>query len=94
MTNDDAVIAVSDQGVGIPPEEAHRVFEPFRRAGSARQLAPGLGLGLFLARRIVEAHGGAIELESRSGSGSTFRIRLPLGSPRKVECAYESLSLS
>lgn len=74
---DEAVIAVTDQGIGISAEDQQRLFEPFRRVGAARQTVPGLGLGLFVARRLVEAHGGRIEVESRPARGSTFRIHLP-----------------
>ncbi|NLT43573.1 MAG: PAS domain S-box protein [Anaerolineae bacterium] len=73
------VIEVSDDGIGIPEEERERVFERFYRAGNAaHEAAGGTGLGLYIARGIVEAHGGAIEVESAVGEGSTFRVRLPL----------------
>jgi signal transduction histidine kinase len=75
---DDALVSVTDEGVGIPPEELARLFEPFQRAPSARKVAHGLGLGLWVVRRIVEAHGGHIRVESQPGEGSTFSIRLPL----------------
>ena len=74
----DAIVTVTDEGVGIPPEELSRLFEPFQRAPSGRKVAHGVGLGLWVTRRIVEAHGGSISVESRPGEGSTFRIRLPL----------------
>jgi len=77
-----AVISVADQGLGVPPEEQPRLFEPFRRAGAvAVSSIPGVGLGLFVARRIVEAHGGQITLQSAPGEGSTFTIRLPCEGP-------------
>lgn len=72
------IISVSDRGLGISPEEQPRLFEPFRRAGSSASGIPGMGLGLFVCRRIAEAHGGRIELESEPGNGSTFRVLLPL----------------
>jgi two-component system sensor histidine kinase AtoS len=65
-------IAIADTGVGIPPEVLERVFEPFfttKRAGS--------GLGLPTVHRIVENHGGSLALESRTGAGTTVRVRLP-----------------
>jgi signal transduction histidine kinase len=71
------IISVSDRGLGISPEEQPRLFEPFRRAGSPASGIPGMGLGLFVCRRIAEAHGGRIELESEPGNGSTFRVLLP-----------------
>jgi signal transduction histidine kinase len=72
------IISVADRGLGISLEEQPRLFEPFRRAGSPASGIPGMGLGLFVCRRIAEAHGGRIELESEPGSGSTFSVRLPL----------------
>jgi signal transduction histidine kinase len=75
-----AVVEVADQGVGISAEELPRLFEPFRRGGSAAQAVaiPGVGLGLFVVKRIVEAHEGRIEVESLPAQGSIFRVRLPL----------------
>ncbi|NKE65467.1 hybrid sensor histidine kinase/response regulator [Ramlibacter sp. RBP-2] len=74
---DRAVLAVTDHGMGIAQEHHARIFEQFERAEGAKQ-APGLGLGLFIARQIVRAHGGRIELRSAPGEGSTFTIVLPL----------------
>lgn len=76
--NGEAVVSVSDHGIGIAPTELERIFEPFRRTGASREIAAGVGLGLSVARRIVTAHGGRIEVESQLGVGSTFRVRLPL----------------
>jgi signal transduction histidine kinase len=73
----EAVLSVVDRGIGISTEELRTLFAPFRRTGRAREKAPGVGLGLSVARRIVEAHGGRIEVDSRPGVGSTFRVRLP-----------------
>jgi len=70
------VIEVVDHGVGMSEEDRRNLFQPFRRGGSAAG-TPGVGLGLFVTRRIVEAHGGAIEVESRPGHGSLFRVKLP-----------------
>jgi heavy metal sensor kinase len=72
-------VIVSDTGVGIDPEQASRVFEPFHRVAE-RPEAPGVGLGLPLAREIARAHGGEIVLESAPGKGSTFTVRLPKAS--------------
>lgn len=72
-----AMLAVADQGIGIQPGEHQQIFEPFRRTGPSRELVPGVGLGLSIARRIVEAHGGRIEISSMPGRGSTFRVYLP-----------------
>lgn len=70
--------SVTDQGVGIPPASIPSLFAPFRRLGLSTEGVPGVGLGLFVVRRIVEAHRGRIEVESASGVGSTFRVFLPL----------------
>ena len=78
----EAIVSVSDEGMGIPSEERERIFEPFRRTRRSRELVPGVGLGLSVARKIVAGHGGTLEVESRVGAGSTFRVRLPLVSTR------------
>jgi signal transduction histidine kinase len=69
-------VAVEDTGEGIAPEDVARVFEPFFRADPARS-GTGAGLGLALARRIVESLGGRIEAESRPAVGSRFSVQLP-----------------
>lgn len=73
-----AVLRVTDEGIGIAPGELARIYEPFRRMGNARDRIPGVGLGLSVARRIVEAHEGEIEVQSQPGAGTTFRVLLPL----------------
>ena len=75
--NGDAIISVTDQGIGIPPEDLPHLFERFYspRAGLK---AEGLGLGLYITRLIVEAHGGRVWAESQVGKGSTFYIALPI----------------
>ena len=75
----EAVLRVSDTGIGIPPEVQSQVFERFYRVDPARSRQHGgSGLGLSIVRWIVEAHGGSIGLESRLNEGSTFTVRLPL----------------
>jgi PAS domain S-box-containing protein len=71
-----ARLTVADQGIGIAPEHHERVFARFERAVPAQHFG-GLGLGLYIARAIVEAHGGSIRLTSAPGSGSTFTVELP-----------------
>ncbi len=71
-------IRVTDHGAGIPPEEQKRVFDAFFRGRKAVQdQIHGTGLGLHLVKRIVEAHGGTVSLESEPGAGSTFIVRIP-----------------
>ncbi|MCJ7534361.1 MAG: HAMP domain-containing histidine kinase [Anaerolineales bacterium] len=69
---------VSDSGSGIDPAEREHIFEPFYRSQKMRRFPQGLGLGLTIARDIVEAHGGKLELTSELGQGSQFTVRLPL----------------
>jgi len=71
----EAFLQVKDRGVGIAPEARKRIFERFERA-SSRNFG-GLGLGLYIVRQIVEAHGGIITVESELGVGSTFTVKLP-----------------
>lgn len=70
------VVTVRDNGVGIDPDHATRIFGMFSRASSE---ADGSGIGLAVCRRIVEAHGGRIWVEAANGGGSAFRFTLPLG---------------
>jgi two-component system, OmpR family, phosphate regulon sensor histidine kinase PhoR len=72
-----AIVSVTDEGAGIPPEQQARLFQRYYRARSSR--AEGLGLGLYLSRQFVQMHGGAIWVESVEGAGSTFAFSLPLG---------------
>ena len=73
----DAVLSVSDSGAGIPPDELERIFDPFYRGTTARARESGFGLGLALARRIVEAHGGTIRASNVDGGGARIEMRLP-----------------
>lgn len=69
----------------MPPARQGRNFERFERAVSDRHYG-GLGLGLYISRRIVEAHGGAIRVRSEPGAGATFTVELPCsGPPRSAE---------
>ena len=69
-------ISVTDEGPGIPEAERERIFERFHRLPGTE--APGAGLGLYLARGLVQAMGGSIAVSSPAGSGSTFTVELPL----------------
>jgi PAS domain S-box-containing protein len=78
-----AIVSVSDQGIGIAPEDQARLFRRFYRVDNRlRRETQGAGLGLFLARLIVEAQGGRIWVESQPGRGSRFSFTLPLATPR------------
>jgi len=70
-------VSVIDSGIGIAPEDQGHVFEEFRQVGNPADRQPGTGLGLALTKRLVEAHGGRIELESEPGKGSRFTVFIP-----------------
>jgi signal transduction histidine kinase len=71
------VVAVSDEGIGIDPDDQDRIFDVFDRLHS-REEYEGTGIGLALCKRIAERHGGAIDVDSEPGEGSTFFVRLPV----------------
>jgi PAS domain S-box-containing protein len=70
-------LTVVDHGIGIPTEDIERIFERYEQAIATRKYG-GLGLGLYIVRQIVEAHGGTIRVESRPGAGATFVVELPV----------------
>ncbi len=79
---DEVVIAVRDEGIGIPPEDIHRIGkEPGFRTSASKEQAGGIGLGMVYVRRVTEAHGGRMEIESKLGEGSVFRSILPKYQP-------------
>lgn len=74
------VLSVKDSGIGITPDDQEKIFEKFYRSkASAAYSATGTGLGLTIVKRVVEAHGGRIDIESEVGKGSTFTVSIPLG---------------
>jgi predicted ATPase/signal transduction histidine kinase len=75
-----ARLVIKDYGIGISPAEQGRIFERFARAAPVSQYG-GLGLGLYISKRIVDAHGGSIRVESQPGSGSSFTVELPCERP-------------
>jgi signal transduction histidine kinase len=87
-----AQLTVRDRGIGIAPEDVARIFGCFERAASVRHYG-GLGLGLFISRQLVEAHGGSISVQSEPGAGATFTIIIPL-EPTKNGAALQSLGPS
>lgn len=78
ITEGNIWIRVSDTGPGIPSEELDKIFTPFYRSPHERRIAQGMGLGLSIARDMVEAHEGRLEVQSQTGLGSQFTVWLPL----------------
>lgn len=92
VREDDVLISVADQGVGIAPEHLNRLFEKFFRVTSALgRHVVGSGLGLPIARTIVESHGGRIWAESQLGQGTTLYFTLPLRGPSQEPAEHEEL---
>jgi len=87
-----AFMVIRDFGIGIDAEHQGQIFERFERAVSSKHYG-GLGLGLYIVREIVEAHGGTIRVESAPGKGATFTVELPLPEPVTTQPARESAAL-
>ncbi len=90
LTIQDAVVvfSVKDTGIGVPLTEQAELFTKFYRASNARKQRPdGTGVGLFLAKKVIDAHGGKVVFESVEGQGSTFGFHLPLEKLRSVDNA-------
>jgi signal transduction histidine kinase len=81
---DRACVTVADQGLGVAPEDRERIFERFYRTREGVGRAAGSGLGLVIAKAIVEAHGGRIWVDSELGQGSSFHFTVPKRHPRSV----------
>jgi signal transduction histidine kinase len=79
--NGEVLLTVQDEGMGIAAEDQEHVFDKFFRTAEAASAVGGTGLGLAVAREIVETHGGSIKVESEPGEGSRFSIELPVGVP-------------
>jgi two-component system sensor histidine kinase SenX3 len=78
-SGNDVVVAVSDDGIGVPSSDLERIFERFYRVDQARSRdTGGTGLGLAIVRHVAQAHGGDVSVESVEGQGSTFRLTLPM----------------
>jgi two-component system OmpR family sensor kinase len=79
---DSVLLRVADEGPGLAPEDAERVFERFYRADTSRtRSAGGTGLGLAIVASLVEAHGGSVQLDTAPGQGAAFTVRLPRSGP-------------
>jgi PAS domain S-box-containing protein len=93
-TDGHARLAVCDHGPGIPLEEQRAIFERFKKASSSRGKKEGFGLGLYIVRQLVEAHGGTISVESTPGDGATFTVELPLApASREVDASAQAPGL-
>ena len=79
-----AILEVHDKGAGIAPDDLKRLFTPFVRLERTEKMASGTGLGLATTKKIIEAHGGELEVESELGVGSVFRVILPLGNINEI----------
>jgi PAS domain S-box-containing protein len=88
-SGDDLILEISDTGVGMTAEQVANMFEPFYTTRSQ-----GLGLGMSYARKVVEHHGGRIEVESRPGAGTRLRVRLPVAAEGRAECTDTKSSSS
>jgi two-component system sensor histidine kinase KdpD len=82
--DDQVVLALTDQGVGIPADHLEHIFERFYRVNRGGHRTPGTGLGLAICKRIVETHGGRIWVESSPGVGSRFCVSLPVDGSRQL----------
>ena len=74
-------VSVADTGVGIAPDEVHRLFEPFDRLGAERTGVEGTGMGLTLSKHLIEHMGGSIHVASEAGQGAAFTVELPAAAP-------------
>ena len=82
--DDDLLIAVEDDGPGIPPEHRETIFQPFEHGPMTSVHNPGVGVGLSLVARFAELHRGGVWVEEREGGGASFRVLLPRGNPEIV----------
>jgi len=91
----EAVIRVTDTGIGIAPEKITHIFEPFKQLGSSSRYSSGLGIGLFLTRKLTELHGGRIQVESLGATrGSTFTVHIPIIVPPHTHIATEQVPIA
>jgi signal transduction histidine kinase len=79
----DVVVAIEDQGIGIPEKDIDRLFERYHRGSNVSGIV-GTGVGLYLVKMVVDLHGGSVAVDSQEGQGSRFTLRLPLKPPPHV----------
>ena len=84
-------IDVHNSGAPIPPRDLARLFEPFERGTDASSTGRSIGLGLYIARQIIAAHGGTISVQSTAGDGTHFTVRLPLGTASRTTAISSEL---
>lgn len=85
-------VTVSDTGIGIPPDQADRIFEPFEQGdGSTARIYGGLGIGLAVTKQLVELHGGNLHVHSAVGAGSQFTFTLPIAQEGTVTVLQDDL---
>ena len=89
MNGDSVVTSVTDRGTGIDTHEQHLIFDEFYRGKDQRHLTPGTGMGLPIAKAIVEAHGGSLSVMSERGNGSVFSFTLPIYLPLSGRSSLE-----
>jgi len=87
---DSVRVEVRDSGPGIPAEHQPQLFQRFYRVQTGNRTVRGTGLGLYICRKIVEAHGGEIGIESQAGQGTSFYFVLPVGPPIPTEASQRS----
>jgi signal transduction histidine kinase len=94
-TDDGVVVRVADTGQGIPEEKMPRIFDTFKQLdGSSTRRSGGLGIGLAIAKHIIELHGGMIWAESKSGTGSMFAFMVPVGTAEFLRSRQEGVVVS
>jgi signal transduction histidine kinase len=83
LSNNAFLLAVEDQGPGIPPHEHQKIFERFYRLGSElRRETPGVGIGLSIVKHVADAHRGVVRVQSEPGRGSRFILEIPTSAPQ------------